>query len=337
MHQNKLSQNGSIATWLVVFFMIGFWVWFFKFAPQDDLLAKISGIYHGLFSESTTEGVKEKFPEQFVLNAPAESDECDSAPPEHGAKFRLSSSSSGSKLNARFYVTNQHVFPVLLTLIENESSQAYGAIFLHPNQSSQVSLPIGQYAISLKIGEEWCNLQKGFSDGVDVSPSQVLVMQANKVSNVTLTAIGQGTEDVMVSLSHSLGVVTLADGQQISGTGSLILQRVVGGHYAAEGSINNVPVNFLVDTGASEVSVSEAFAKHAGIVECHSSKRITANGTVDVCEAYATEVTIGQFKLKNIKINYNKGLSDDIFLLGMNVIGLFKMEQQGDVMKLSLK
>ena len=243
----------------------------------------------------------------------------------------------GSKLNARFYVTNQHVFPVLLTLIENESSQAYGALFLHPNQSSQVSLPIGQYAMSLKIGDKWCNLQTGFSEGTEVTPNQVVTIQANNVSNVTLTAIGRGAADVMVSLSHSLGVVTLADGQQISGTGSLILQRVVGGQYTVEGTINEKPVNFLVDTGASDVSVSEAFAKHAGIVECNSSRRITANGTVDVCEAYATELTIGQFKLKNIKLTYNKGLSDDVFLLGMNVIGLFKMEQQGDVMKLSLK
>jgi len=333
----KNNESGSITTWLVIFLMIGFWVWFFKFAPQDDLLAKISSIYHGLFSESISEGEKEKFPEKFVLNAPTESDECDTAPPEHGSKFKLSSSSSGSKLNSRFYVTNQHVFPVLLTLIENESSQAYGAIFLHPNQSSQVSVPIGQYAMSLKIGEEWCNLQTGFSQGTEVMPSQVVTMQANKVSNVTLTAIGQGTEDVMVSLSHSLGVVTLADGQQISGTGSLILQRVVGGHYAVEGSINAMPVNFMVDTGATTVAVSENFAKHAGITECNKARFNTANGMTEVCIATAKELTIGQFKLNNVEINYGKGMSDDLFLLGMNVIGLFKMEQQGDVMKLSLK
>jgi clan AA aspartic protease (TIGR02281 family) len=333
----KNNESGGISTWLVIFLMIGFWVWFFKFAPQDDLLAKVSSIFHDIFSESITEGAKEKFPEKFVLNAPADSDECDTAPPEHGAKFKLSSNSNGSKLNARFYVTNQHVFPVLLTLIESESSQAYGALFLHPNQSIQVSLPIGQYAMSLKIGDEWCNLQTGFSEGAEVTPNQVVTIQENKVSNVTLTAIGRGAEDVMVSLSHSLGVVTLADGQQISGTGSLILQRVVGGHYAAEGSINNVPVNFMVDTGATTVAVSENFARHAGITECKRARFNTANGITEVCIATAKELTIGQFKLNNVEINYGKGMSDDLFLLGMNVIGLFKMEQQGDVMKLSLK
>jgi predicted aspartyl protease len=57
----------------------------------------------------------------------------------------------------------------------------------------------------------------------------------------------------------------------------------------------------------------------------------------EVCIATAKELTIGQFKLNNVEINYGKGMSDDLFLLGMNVIGLFKMEQQGDVMKLSLK
>ena len=141
----------------------------------------------------------------------------------------------------------------------------------------------------------------------------------------------------MVSLSHTLGVVTLADGQQISGTGSLILQRVVGGHYAIEGSINAVPVNFMVDTGATTVAVSENFARHAGITECKKARFNTANGTTEVCIATAKELTIGQFKINNVEINYGKGMSDDLFLLGMNVIGLFKMEQQGDVMKLSLK
>ena len=91
----KKHQIGGISTWLVIFLMIGFWVWFFKFAPQDDLLAKVSSIFHDIFSESITEGAKEKFPEKFVLNAPAESDECDTAPPEHGAKFKLSSNSNG--------------------------------------------------------------------------------------------------------------------------------------------------------------------------------------------------------------------------------------------------
>jgi predicted aspartyl protease len=62
---------------------------------------------------------------------------------------------------------------------------------------------------------------------------------------------------------------------------------------------------------------------------------MTANGLADICIANAKELTLGQFTLKNVEINYGKGMSDDVFLLGMNVIGLFKLEQQGDVMRLS--
>jgi aspartyl protease family protein len=115
----------------------------------------------------------------------------------------------------------------------------------------------------------------------------------------------------------------------------LNLQRVVGGHYAVEGSINQVPINFMVDTGATITAVSSDFAKHAGVTDCEPYKTQTANGVVNVCLGTAREMTIGQFRLKNVKVSYSNGLGNT-FLLGMNVIGQFRMEQQGDVMRLTL-
>jgi len=96
-----------------------------------------------------------------------------------------------------------------------------------------------------------------------------------------------------------------------------------------------VPAHFLVDTGATFVSVPAAFAAHAGIHDCERSRTNTANGVVDVCLGTARELTLGQFRLKNVRVSYHQGLGDT-FLLGMNVIGQFHMEQQGDVMRLSL-
>lgn len=326
-------QKGGFNTRLILLLIAAFWVWFFR----ADFATRFKLVYEQ-HAASKVATIKDKIEEaQAEIEPLGSQDQCATAFPKHASKFRFKSNDSDAKLHARMHVNNEHAFSVLIVFHKLDTEQAFGAVILHPNQSSQASLPIGQYTMALKVGEEWCNLQKGFSQGAEIFPSQEVNIRANKVTNVTLTAFGQDAEDVMVSLSHSLGVVTLADGQQISGSGSLMLQRVVGGHYAIEGSINEVPVNFMVDTGATTVAVSENFARHAGITDCIKTQSRTANGLTDVCLATAKELTIGQFKLNNVEVAYGKGMSDDLFLLGMNVIGLFKMEQQGDVMKLSLK
>lgn len=144
---------------------------------------------------------------------------------------------------------------------------------------------------------------------------------------------GNSPADIILSFTNSLGM--LSNGQQIQGTGSLILDRMAGGHYAVKGTINQLPVHFLVDTGATHVAVPESFAKRAGITECRPSLSSTANGVVKGCLAQVDELTIGQFTIKNITVGYNKGMPNDTFLLGMSVISLFKMEHSGDVMKLT--
>lgn len=320
---------------MLVIVILLFWVWLFKFGPVDALSHHIQSIYQTFFKVEFAPREQEfETPKLEILHNKMQ-EICDVEMPAHGSKFKLTLNNNGSKLKSRVQLTNEHLFPALLTFRDISEHQAYGAVFLHPNQSTQLTLPIGQYEISLATGEIWCNTKQGFKNGAFINPEQNLSITQNQVANIRLLSFGAYAEDVMVSLSSSLGLVAIEAGQAIEGQGSLILQRVVGGHYAVEGTINQLPVHFLVDTGATAVAVSENFAKHAGIKECIKAKSRTANGLSDICIATANELTIGQFRLKNVEINYGKGMSDDVFLLGMNVISLFKMEQQGDVMRLS--
>lgn len=64
--------------------------------------------------------------------------------------------------------------------------------------------------------------------------------------------------------------------------GDLVIQRSRDGHFHLEVSVNDVPVKFLVDTGASIVTLSEADARRAGYDPKsldYTLQFSTANGT----------------------------------------------------------
>jgi aspartyl protease family protein len=61
-------------------------------------------------------------------------------------------------------------------------------------------------------------------------------------------------------------------------TGELVIPRQRDGHFHVLGEVNRQPVSFLVDTGASHVSVSEALAEQAELPEGQSITLSTANG-----------------------------------------------------------
>jgi aspartyl protease family protein len=50
------------------------------------------------------------------------------------------------------------------------------------------------------------------------------------------------------------------------GAGPVLVQRGEGGHFFVEGTVNDRPVRFVVDTGATGVALTRADAERAGVV-----------------------------------------------------------------------
>jgi clan AA aspartic protease (TIGR02281 family) len=104
------------------------------------------------------------------------------------------------------------------------------------------------------------------------------------------------------------------------------LQRQPDGHYHISGAINGKPVQFMLDTGASMVTVSEKVAIGAGL-ECEQPATFTtANGVVRGCVARQEEVSFGNARLFDIDIAIMPNM-DDMALLGMNALGKFNLQQ----------
>jgi clan AA aspartic protease (TIGR02281 family) len=114
----------------------------------------------------------------------------------------------------------------------------------------------------------------------------------------------------------------------------LKLKQNSGGHYETDGSIDGKSLNFVVDTGASFVSLPESVA-HSALIYCDEKiKMDTANGTTDACTAKIKKLQFGPFFVKDVAAVINTNLSQP--LLGMNVLQLFKIGQENGEMRISV-
>lgn len=101
-------------------------------------------------------------------------------------------------------------------------------------------------------------------------------------------------------------------------TGEVVLERNRSGHYLAPGTINGHPVNFLLDTGATDVSVPAAVAEAAGLERGRRSMVTTANGVIPVYQTHLDSVQLGGITLQNIRASINPHMGDNVVLLGMS-------------------
>lgn len=123
---------------------------------------------------------------------------------------------------------------------------------------------------------------------------------------------------------------------EIISDGQLRLQRHNDGHYHVTGRINGVPVRFLLDTGASIVSVSEQLARQAGL-SCETPATFTtANGKVRGCITHRKEVEFGGFRVFDVDVAIMPGM-DGAALLGMNVLGRFDLQQSDGTLLIHAK
>lgn len=112
----------------------------------------------------------------------------------------------------------------------------------------------------------------------------------------------------------------------------LSLQRGQGGHYWTSGSINGKSVQFLVDTGATSVAISERTARQLGIDYSSGTPAVanTASGVVRTWNLQLQKVSIGGIELLGVDAAVLSGDSPVEPLLGMSFLSRVKWrEEQG--------
>ena len=108
--------------------------------------------------------------------------------------------------------------------------------------------------------------------------------------------------------------------QLADGSKEIVLKSSRFGHYVANGKINGQEVVFLVDTGASFVSVPGEVADRIGLVRGAPITAMTANGEIRVYATTLDTITIGDITLYDVRADINPFMNGKEILLGMSFL-----------------
>ncbi len=175
---------------------------------------------------------------------------------------------------------------------------------------------------------------------IDGQPQMLVV--GGSARGVTLRRLGDGEAVVAVggrTLSLRLGAApSRVGGPIVAGDSTIVLAMGPGGHFNAAGSINGKPVNFMVDTGATTIALSQAEANRIGLDWKRGRPGIssTANGPVPVYAVNLTSVRVGAVEIANVAAVVVPSDMPQV-LLGNSFLNRFSMRRDSDVMRLEKK
>ena len=122
-----------------------------------------------------------------------------------------------------------------------------------------------------------------------------------------------------------------------NGVISVTLKQDRQGHYIVSGLINSEPLNFLVDTGATEVVIPAGLAKRLNLQPGRAKRASTANGPVTVYQTNLARLSIADLHFDNVSGVINPGMTGTSALLGMSVLKNLELTQTGNVLILRRK
>jgi aspartyl protease family protein len=116
--------------------------------------------------------------------------------------------------------------------------------------------------------------------------------------------------------------------------GEVVLQRNRAGHYLAPGEINDVPVTFLVDTGATGVALSSKVADAVGAQPGLAMRTATARGETVSYATRLDSVSLGGMTAHDVAGTIVPEMTDDTVLLGMSFLSRFQITMRDGEMRL---
>ena len=186
-------------------------------------------------------------------------------------------------------------------------------------------------SLSGSMGDKALLVINGTPRAVAVGTTQMGVKLVSVGANEAVVEIG----GKRLGLALGGTPVNLGGAASAGGGSQIVLTAGLGGHFVTRGSINGKSVQFLVDTGATTVALSETEADRIGLnfrngPRGHSN---TANGQVVVYRAMLDVVRVGDVQVYNVEASVLPTQMEAV-LLGNSFLTRFQMKRENDVMTL---
>jgi len=136
-----------------------------------------------------------------------------------------------------------------------------------------------------------------------------------------------------------LGGAPVSHGSSGGGSGGgsqIVLTAGSGGHFVTQGSINGRAVEFLVDTGATNVAMGQDVARRLGLgfAKGQLGRSSTANGVVNTYRIRLAKVRIQDVEVYDVEASVLPGSMPNI-LLGNSFLTRFQMKRENEQLTLS--
>ena len=172
----------------------------------------------------------------------------------------------------------------------------------------------------------------------------VLLALGASRQGVTLRSLRDGQAEIEVA-GQRQWLVLGATPTRLAGPGPapasssrIVLPMGPGGHFSGQGQINGRTVQFMVDSGATTVALSQAEARRIGLdwQRGQPAMTVTANGPVPAHAVVLSSVRLGGVELANVAALVLP-FEMPVVLLGNSFLGRFTMRQDADLLQLDKK
>jgi aspartyl protease family protein len=139
-----------------------------------------------------------------------------------------------------------------------------------------------------------------------------------------------------VTLAMGGAQVNLGGTPSDGGGTQIVLTAGSGGHFFTSGQVNGKAVRFLVDTGATYVSMGAAQAQQLGVDFTKGQRGVsnTANGQMTVYKVKLASVRVGDVQLYDVDGLVSQQPMEAV-LLGNSFLTRFQMKRENDTMTLT--
>jgi aspartyl protease family protein len=172
---------------------------------------------------------------------------------------------------------------------------------------------------------------------IDGGPPRTLSPESSIAGVKLLSTTGDSATFVIDGKRQTLHIGQYYAGQATSGRASTTLVANGAGHYVTQGFVNGGSINFVVDTGATLVTMSASEAKRLGINYKEGQLAIanTANGQVAFYRVRPDTVKVGDIVLNNVEAGVQESGMTSTALLGMSFLGRTEISRDGANMVLT--